>query len=376
MQSILEEIKKFHREKAMTIDLHNTNRYRLVFREADESRTAYYFSTPIYHQKNRKMVDLLFHNVNESVYAVGSNADISIHRTICMKNEEGTCAIELPQPLTSVSGKELCCGEDYIYLTTNGVAYKAHIQADGKAVFLVEVGSPFINIRANDRCIAFMAENFRPFAVFSCIGTLDSLGNVAAPAQIAYQKLTDRTYLLTVSPTGPVGKFVLFEGNLYEQKLFQDTTVESLNPDVNNAFGSTAYIGNTALYGDQWLYSRPDFSKMPELMDKHIRHAILHIPKHSKGSVVMSSFKVTARFCSFGSTWDNRIPGGNFVGDTVLADAYESLDLTALFMRSPMHTPLLSEGIILKSKIKGNGFSAVSTADSCYSPQILEIRYR
>ena len=44
---------------------------------------------------------------------------------------------------------------------------------------------------------------------------------------------------------------------MYERKLFLDTTVESKNIDVNNAFGSIAFIGNTDIFGEQWLYSRP-----------------------------------------------------------------------------------------------------------------------
>ena len=78
---------------------------------------------------------------------------------------------------------------------------------------------------------------------------------------------------------------MLFEANLYESKQIQDTTVESANPEVNNAFGGTAFIGNTTEFGEQWLYSRPDYSKFSELTDRQIIKAVLHMPKLNRSNV-------------------------------------------------------------------------------------------
>ena len=74
---------------------------------------------------------------------------------------------------------------------------------------------------------------------------------------------------------------ILFEINLYERKLFLDTTVESKNIGVNNAFGSIAFVGDTEQFGEQWLYSRPAFSLISELYEKSLNYAVLHIPKYS-----------------------------------------------------------------------------------------------
>ena len=122
-----------------------------------------------------------------------------------------------------------------------------------------------------------MKERFRPLVVFSCVGSLDAAGNIIAPAKITYQKLTDKKYHLSISSTSPMARFIMFEGNLYENKLFQGTTVESNNILVNNAFGSVGFIGNTAMFGEQWLYSRLDYSKIQEIMDKSIHKAISSI---------------------------------------------------------------------------------------------------
>ena len=307
MQSVLNEILSLRNQRPVVVDYQNRNRYRLVTREDDGSRTAYCFSAPIYNLESRRMVNLSFESKEGKLCAVGSNANITISDRVQMQNAEGTCVIELPQKPTRNLGKEIHCGNDVIYPTVNGIAVKSYIKSTGNISFTFEVGQPFMQIRKNDKYFALMREKFRPFVTFSGIGTLDAAGKLIAPAKMSYQKLSDRKYMLTISATSPFGCSVLFEVNLYERKLFQDTTVESLNPKINNAFGSTAFIGNTALFGLQWLYSRPDYSRIPELMDKRINKAILHMPKYNKNNVELSAFRVAARFCSFGSNWDNKI---------------------------------------------------------------------
>lgn len=376
MQSIFNEISHLRGERPLIIDYRNSNRYRLVTSESNGTKTAYCFSTPIYNLKSRKMIDLHFCSNGGVLYAVGSNTNITVSNGIRMENPEGYCLMEIPQKPALNSGKEIRCGNNTIYPTTNGIALKAYIKDSGRFSFTIEVGQPFMDVRANDKYFALMRERFRPFVTFSCIGTLDSLGQLIAPAKIEYQKLTDRKYRLTVLSTSQMGTYVLFEGNLYENKLFQDTTVENFNPKTNNAFGSTAFIGNTALFGEQWLYSRPDYSKISELMDKRINKATLHLPKYNKSNVEFSALKVTSRFCSFGSNWDNKIASGALVSESVSVMGYQSVNLTPLIVDPKTRTITRSEGMILKSNVKSSGFSAVATGDSCYAPQILEINYR
>lgn len=376
MQSVLNEILSLRNQKPLIVDYQNRNRYRLIAREDDGTRTAYCFSTPIYNLESRKLIDLSFGLENGEIYAVGSNTNITISDRVQMQNAEGTCFIDLPQNPTMKSVKEVQFGSGVIYATTNGVAIKACIKETGRFSFTFEVQQPFMNIRQNEKYFSLMREKFRPFVTFSCIGTLDSAGNLIAPAKMSYQKLSDRKYMLTISATSPIGSSVLFEGNLYENKLFQDTTVESLNPKENNAFGSTAFIGNTALFGLQWLYSRPDYSKISELMDKRINKVILHVPKYNKSNVEMNAFRVVARFCSFGSNWDNKIESGNIISSTTAEDGYQSVDLTSLVIDPRTRTITKSEGLILKPKVQNSGFSAVATGDSYYAPQILEVNYR
>lgn len=376
MHSILGEITKLRNGEPVMIDYYNSNRYRLVVKENNGSKTAYYFSTPIYNQKTRKLVDVKFYQNGGAIYATGSNTNTTISGNVLMENAEGSCAIELPQKPIFVSEREVYCKNNVIMPTTNGIAIKYAVTNNDKISFIVEVGQPFLNIRANDKCFALLRERFRPFVVFSCIGCMDANGNVIAPAKMEYQKLTDKKYRLTVSATSPLARYILVEGNLYENKLYQDTTVESMNPSSNNAYGSSGFIGNTSMYGEQWLYSRLDYSKITDVMDKRIQKVVLHIPKLNRGTAELSAFRVKARFCSFGSNWNNKIAAGMPISESMENTGYQSLDITSLLVEPRTRTITKSEGLILKPKIKGSGFSVITTGDSYYAPQILAINFR
>lgn len=376
MQSVLGEISKLRRGSPIIIDYHNSNRYRLVVQESNGTKTAYYFSTPIYSRRTRKMIDVKFQSNGDAIFSTGSNTNITVSRNVLIENAEGSCYIELSQNCNLISSQKVRCASMVLIPTTNGVAFKCALKTNEKATFTIEVGQPFLNVRANDRCFALMKERFRPFVVFSCIGTVDTSGDVIAPAKIEYQKLTDRRYRIAIFSTSPLAQSVLFEANLYENKLFQDTTVESMNPSTNNAFGSVGFIGNSSAYGEQWLYTRLDYSRIPEIMDKRIQKAVLHMPKLNQSKVEFSAYKVSARFCSFGSNWNNKIPGETPVSDSSSQNGYQSLDFTSLLIDGRTKTITKSEGLILKPKVKGSGFSVIATGDSYLAPQIMEINFR
>ncbi len=376
MKSVLEEINTIRKGVPMTIDPENSNRYRLVTIENNGSKTAYYFSAPIYNQSTRKLVDLQFKSNREELYALGSNATITISNNIRLENAEGACTISLSNNVSPVSINELSSGSISIHPTTNGVAIKADVAASGKYSFTLEVDQPFLPIRANDRCFSLMLEQFRPLIVISCIGSMDSSGNIIGPSSIQYQKLTDTQFCITIIPSDTSSKYILLEANMYENKLFQDTTVESKNPETNNAFGGTCFIGNTSQYGEQWLYSRPDYTRMSEIMDKRAEKAVLYIPKLSHSTNEFKAFKVSARFCSFGSRWNNKIPGEVPVSASNTLIGYQSIDLSTLILDRRINAITYTEGFILKPTAKNNSFSVLATGDSYYTPQILAINFR
>ena len=375
MISVLNEIARLRNGTSLFIDYENSNRYRVVAIESNGSKTAYYFTAPIYNNRTRKAVDMKFHSKDDTVYAVGSNTNIAITDSIRMENGEGSCIISLANRVNRISEHELICENEKTYPTTNGVAIKSACREGKPFSFSIEVSKPFLAVRANNKYFALMSEKFRPFVSISCIGTSDADGNIISPAKIAYQKITDRKFTLTVLPCSSLGKSVVIEANLYEAKLMQDTTVESKNPKMNNVFGSIGFIGSTKEYGEQWLYARPDFSKMRELNDKRILRAVLHLPRLNNASVEIAMSRVAARFCSFGSNWNNKISEASLLADSKITDHYIDLNLMPI-ISDERGRLLRDEGFILKAKKKNCGFSVIATGDSYLMPQIIEINYK
>ena len=374
MNSIINEILQIRQATPLLIDHQNTNRYRVVSNETDGSKTAYYFTSPIYNINTRKAVDLKFHSQNNIIFATGSNANITISSKIRMENSEGYALISLQNHINNFSENEIFCGNEYIYPTTNGIAIKSRCSTS-PSTFSFEVNKLFSDIRANDKSFALMSERFKPFAVISCIGCLDEQNNIVAPAKLSYKQIDNRKYEISIVPCSSHAEYILFEANLYEHKLFQDTTVESTNPKTNNAFGSIGFIGATEAFGEQWLYSRPDFSKMSEMNNQRINSALLYIPKNSTNNINLMATKTSTRFCSFGSTWDNKVTESSHISDLSVNDHYMCLDLTSLVV-DRYGRLIKGDGFILKPSKKDSGCTIISTGDSSLYPQIFVINYR
>ena len=375
MISVLDEITGLRAGAPIEIDFKNNNRYRVVTEEQDGSKTAYYFSTPIYNNRTGKLVDMKFHEKEGKVYSVGSNATCTFKDRVKMENEEGICRIFLEERVVLEGEQVLRCKNHYLHPTLNGFAYQISCEGDSSYLFDMEVGRSFMGVRANDKCFCLMSEQFRPFVTVSCIGTMNEKGEVIAPAIITYQKLTDRKYRLTVTPCSPKGKWMWIEINLYEGKLSSDTTVESANPKENNAFGGTAFIGHTREFGEQWLYTRMDVSKMPELADRRIRKAILHLPTYNYPPLRLEAHRLPMRFCSFGSIWENKIEALETISHSLKNSNYRDVDLTGLLADARTGIPTSNDGILLKPSRKEDGFLVIATGDSYYAPQIYEINY-
>ncbi len=289
-----------------------------------------------------------------------------------MANEVFWCHIGLPGVLTERGAKVLRGDGLQIYPTTNGLVYQVACAPGQTRRITLTVNQPFLNTRSNDRSFALMQEEHSPALVASCIGVIDAAGQILAPVQLQYQKLTDDTYALDFTHHRNDGQAVLYEINLYEPKLFQDTTVESAQPRTNNVFGTVAFLGDTAEYGRQWLYSRPDLSKVQDMLDRKIHRVNLHIPMLNPAGGRLTACRAAQRFCSFGSRWDNKVEAA---GPEILSTqqaGYHSLDITRR-MTDPNQYLTQTEGLILRSC--GPGCSIVATGDSCYAPQILEIRF-
>lgn len=371
MQDILTEIQTLRFGRMPSIDRRNTSRYCVIVYEEDGSKTAYCFGVPLYDRESRRLVDLRFRKTEAGVEANGSNVHITVADTLTLQNREGECRITLPGRCEEIEERRLTFPGMHMHPTLNGVVCRAA----GGCRFRLTAPRPFMDVRANDKAFSLMQSGFQPFVTVSVIGTTNQRGEVTAPAALFYEKLTESDYQLTLTPAEADGG-VLAEINLYEPKLFQDTTVESRNPGVNNAFGSAAFIGRTPSYGEQWLYMRLDTTGIASLLDRPLSHAALYFPRHDTGAVPLTAFRVSARFCSFGSNWSNKIDSSERLTESTLRPGYHRLDVTGLIVDSSSGQLTESEGLILRTKGAANAFSAVSTGDSHYAPPILEVHFR
>ena len=119
MISVLDEITKLRNDAPIELDHRNHNRYRVVLDEQDGSKTAYYFSTPIYNNRTGKLVDMRFHEKEGTIYSIGSNASCTFTDYVRMENEEGVCRVLLEKPVVFLDEQKLLCQNHYLHPTLN-----------------------------------------------------------------------------------------------------------------------------------------------------------------------------------------------------------------------------------------------------------------
>ena len=227
MDSILNEIKKIRQESTLNLDLSNSNRYRVVVFNSDRTKTAYCFGAPIYNENTLKSVDFKFYNIRDKIIATGSNAMLDFTDKIIMKNREGKCSIFFGAQFTYDNDKSLFCGEkDKVHLTSNGIVYTGYLRNKKGVSFEIETSKKFENALKNSGFYSLIHKKFRPYLTISCIGCFDNNGNVIAPAEITYKQINEHKWKFMITPCVANCNYIKFEINLYEQKNFQDTTVE------------------------------------------------------------------------------------------------------------------------------------------------------
>ena len=374
MNSPLKTIVELRKERDFLIDTTNSDRHRIVINERDGTKTAYYFSTPIYNINTRKLLDLKFTD-STIPRLIGSNAQITFSKGIKMNNTNGTCFFSLKDKSRRISDFELREGDNIILPTTNGVVYKVPIENLQKHSMNIKTDRAGLTTRANNKCFALMLDKFTPFVYISTIGIENENGYIIAPVTMNSRQINDYEYEITASTSSNIGKYIVFEINMYEKKLIQDTTVESLNPTVNNVFGTTAYVGKTTEFGEQWLYSRIDYMRMTKIVGSRVRKVIVHMPRLSDTAIEIDAYKVSERFCSFGSTWNNKKGETNFVSHSDNTERYITVDITSALINGKSKQLIATNGLIFKPQKENNSFIAMTTGDSCFLPQIVEVNY-
>lgn len=377
MNSIINEIKNIRHENNLNLDLSNNNRYRIVVFNNDGTKTAYCYSAPVYNEKTRKSVDLAFHKNGSEITATGSNTMMIFTDKLQVKNRDGICNILFDFPIIYENEKKSICGKnDIISMTTNGIIYTADMSEKRELVFEIEASEKYMNLMGNNGCISLMKEKFIPYLTVFCIGCLNVLGDVIAPAEIKCKRINENRLSIRIMPCAVNCDFLKFEINFFEYKVFQDTTVESLHPSKRNAFGGMAFIGNTSWFGKQWLYIRPELMKIADLFNNRINRVIIRLPHLNSTQIPIQAFKTVRRFCSFGSRWENKVPQGEYIGDLSYEDNYVTLDITDLVLDKNKNCVFVINGILIKAVSDDTGFAALATGDNYYMPPILEVNYR
>lgn len=375
MISILNEIRKLRKNDNLNINLTNQNPYRIVIREQDGSNTAYYFSVPIYNQKTRRMVTPHFKQVPNEYRFSGSTAEITVSDSIRLCTDDACCNIHFDGGRFIEQNGVLQNHYCNITGTLNGVVCYYNLNHNSSAKFTLCVEDPFLSAHSNDRSFSLMRSEFQPYITISGIGCIRN-EKVTAPVNIHYQRKNDRKYVLDISAAEPQAEMIAFEMNICTPKLIQDTTVDSLKANTNNVFGSTAFLGHTETYGEQWLYSRIDLSLMEDLKGRAIDKTYLHLPALNTSPPQLTAYSVSSRFCSFGSTWETKKETDRKIGNLTLDQGYHHLDLSHYLIDPHTRGLTHQEGIVLRTHTKNNTFAVVPTGDSYFAPQIIEINYR
>lgn len=369
MFSILSEIRQLRNTDSFNVDSSNRNRYAVILKESDATNTAYFFSSPIYNRTTKKLLLGSFSKDNDVCSYYGSNCKVTVHKSlITLKNDEVSISINLGCGELRYQNGMMTGNGVSIIPSLNGITVIADCASFS---FTTETVIKKAFERKNTKYFALMKQGFIPY--YSICPICSFQKDEVHPATII-EEATDG-YVRTFSINAHGGSQVVFEINLYEPKLFGDTTVESAAPRENNAFGSSAFIGRSTVFGEMWLYSRPELSRISELKNSEIKKALLHIPCFSAAPPELSVYEPKMRFCSFGSTWNNKKPSNDSKSKTTAHSGYITVDLTQK-LKGDLDSKLrYTEGIILKNEDPLHKCAAIATADNYSAPQILEIRY-
>ena len=376
MNSVFDEIKKLRNNSTVNIIEELSNRHTIVCQNSDRTKTAYCFSVPIRNVKTNNIVDLRFYHSRHASRFLGSNTEIIIDDRLKLTNQYGQCNIFTPGVISKRT-------ENTIYLKKDNNCIDIHPTLNGliliidynfiatEPILKLCFDHTFESIHANDKCFCVMLKEFVPFVSVSCIGVLNTSGQVIAPCEVQHKKFSETEYALAFSSVSKTKYRIAIEINMQENKLFQDTTVESVHPQMNNAFGGISFLGKSESFGEQWLYSRLELSNIPQLQGKRILKTFLHIPQLGYNTVPFTVNQISTRFCSFGSNWQNKITVSSPISESFFSNGYHHLDMSNLLGNLTKK----SENFVIRGKATSKPV-IIPTGDNFYTPQILEVNFQ
>jgi hypothetical protein len=368
----LDEVLQLASDQSLFLSPKQSNRYGLQF-VCENGGENYYFSTPVYQQETNKLICLQFQQQGGSFTFWGSNCIVIVDKKqmrFIRKSEEFVMLFKNPIVWTFANGA-LFSERLSISPTYNGVMLAGDLDAMQFDVFTT---IDYESFRKSKNCVGLMENHFKPFFNFSALFAKDDEDKLS-PLLVSYFEQNKHEGKVAFFAADEHCTRGVIELNFYEPKMMQDTPVSEKRPNENNAFGAVAWMGQSSLYGSQWLYFRPDFHKVPEMKNKVIQKITLYLPCWNTSDLFFEMNDIQARFCSFGLNWENKI---SIIGKRKCIasqeDGYLSIDVTKLYSYSGKLTE--SIGTVLTA-VPANqaSFQIISTADCYARPPILCVRY-
>lgn len=370
-QNPLRIVAELHGSEELDVDTRQANRYCIRL-NTSLGKEAYYFASPIYNASSRKLVQRRFLPNGSEFCFVGSNCAVAVSGTgIILRQEERNFTLTFPRTqVWQIRDGHLESADYTVYPTCNGICLGGSVE---RLCFGYSAHVPKQTIRVSKNCLCWMEQQFKPAVVVSALTAGGAGQNV--PLVVTSEQASEHTGSIRFSATEPILRRGWMEVHFYEPKLIQDTPVSGRLPTENNAFGSIAFIGKSAFYGAQWLYTRLDVSKMQELRGAYVREMKLYLPCLSGNAAVPELYGLTARFCSFGSNWNNKVGRSEDGGRSVLAiPHFLCLDLTRFYTNRARLTESVGT-VLTPSHFGKSGCHVIATGDCGAMPPVLCVKY-
>ncbi len=347
------------------------NRYCVTVRERD-GETAYYFGVPIRATGEQKPVSAAFEPRKNGTFSLhGTAGEVEIDAgKITLKSRVDTIRVTLGFDGEWQRQGEALAGGDYLlFPTANGIAVKKNCPPGTEERVRIQPGIHTFASRSNTKSFSVMAERHTPLVTLS--GWYAEKPDRICPVRVRMKKETDG-WLVSVRDTEEGGSALWYELDLYEPKLIQDTTVDTQNPKENNAFGMTAFLGNTPWLGEQQLYFKWNLSVLSGMLEKRLRSVRLFFCRCAEGADgVTEVYTVPNGFCSFGTNWEKRVPHGNRLTSSFRQGNFCVLDLSPSLIGKDGRLKWCP-GFLLTTQ---DGSLPIFTADSYRCPPVLEFQY-
>ena len=266
LQYILQKISELRREESTDYVMTDINPYRVSVRDKD-SMSSYIFGVPVRAKRDGVILDTSWRERNNVYEFHGTSPDSVIQVTadsVVLKKPRQRYSLFFEEWDSFEMGRKRLVGVHRdIESTTCGVKVTMAHTKGKVAALRLKADNVITDTRYNSQCFSFLERNNRPFATVAAMFHIGEDGEYY-PLKLTNEKVDDHTYLLRPEPSVQMDGQIVFEFNLYEDKVLQDTTVSEAMIWENNAFGSTAFIGRTDMFGDQWLYSKTTLVPLEE----------------------------------------------------------------------------------------------------------------